>query len=214
MPGLKKNTKKYTTRNSPPYSARDSRSGTSKRGNDGNMYVVSPRSVNGVKRWVKKQPLKPSKSSLPLSLKAGPSRDDDWGCVYALEHPTRRGVFTIGRTKHLSPKVGVLSFKAKRRRKSSIKSTPVSKSKATKPRGEGPTITRKSSFDKVSVTFKAYYTKPRGDSGWKFWVINEKNFRAPHHGFGSGLLYGDTAKHFVANGTEVYVVKEVPAPWD
>lgn len=207
MPGLKKHTKKYTTRNSPPYSARDFRPGTSKRGNDGNMYVVSPRSVNGVKRWVKKQP------SRPLSLKAGP-RNDGPGYVYTLKHPTHRGLFTIGRTKHLSPRIGALSFRAKRRRKSITKSTPVSKSKATKPRGEGPTITRKSSFDKVSVTFKPYYTKPRGDSGWIFWVINEKNFRTPHHGFGSGLLHGDTAKHFVANGTKVYVVKEVPAPWD
>ncbi|AAR26831.1 FirrV-1-A7 [Feldmannia irregularis virus a] len=201
MVGLKKHTKKYATRNSPPYSARDFRSGTSKRGNDGNMYVVSPRNVNGIKRWVKKQPSKPSQ--------AGPRND-----MYTLEHPTRSGLFTVGRTKHVSPRTGVLSFSAKRRRNSSMKSTPVSESKATKPRGEGPTITRKSSFDKVSVTFKPYYTKPRGDSGWIFWVINEKNFRTPHHGFGSGLLHGQTAKQFVADGYKVYVVKEVPAPWD
>lgn len=213
MAALKKHTKKYTTRNSPPYSARDFRPGTSKRGNDGNMYVVSSRSVNGVKRWVKKQP-RSLKSSRPLSPQARNSRNDGWGCMYTLKHPTIRGVFTIGRTKHLSPRVGVFSFRAKRRRKSSTKSTPVSKSKATKPRGEGPTITRKSSFDKVSVTFKPYYTKPRGDSGWIFWVINEKNFRSPHHGFGSGLLHGKTVKQQVANGYKVYVVKGVPAPWD
>jgi len=82
-----------------------------------------------------------------------------------------------------------------------------------KPRGEGDSITRKSSFDNVSVTFKPYYRKPRGDHYWIFWVINEKQFRTPHHGLGSGLVHGETAKQLVADGFKVYVVKEVPEAW-
>lgn len=93
------------------------------------------------------------------------------------------------------------------------KRTPVAVSKATKPRSEGDTIRRKSSFDKVSVTFKPYYNKPRGNR-WIFWVVNLKDFREPHHGLGSGLLRGESAKYLVNAGYKVYVVKEVPAPWD
>lgn len=186
-------------RSSPPYSARDFRPGTSKRGNDGIMYVVSSRSVNGVKRWLKKKP-RPLTPKAQRRLEKGPSPGDGWGFVYALKHPTKKW-YTFGATKH---RPGT----ARPRR------TPVSKSKATKPRGERGTITRKSSFDKVSVTFKPYYTKPRGDTGWIFWVINSKDFRTPHHGIGSGLLSGERAKHLVADGFKVYVVKELPSRWE
>ena len=52
MPCTKHHTKKYTSRNSPPYSAKDCKVGSSKKGNDGFMYTVSSSNVNGVKRWL------------------------------------------------------------------------------------------------------------------------------------------------------------------
>ena len=54
MPCTKQHTKKYTSRNSPPYPANDCKVGSSKKGNDGSMYTVSSPNVNGVKRWLKK----------------------------------------------------------------------------------------------------------------------------------------------------------------
>ena len=93
------------------------------------------------------------------------------------------------------------------------KPIPASETKATKPRGEGETITRKSDFDNVSVTFKPYYRKPSGNNGWIFWVINRNDFREPHHGAGSGLVKGESAKYLVAHGYKVYVVKDVPDRW-
>lgn len=106
-------------------------------------------------------------------------------------------------------KQGYIVWLIPRRRKP----VPASKTKATKPRGEGETITRKSSFDNVSVTFKPYYRKPSGDDGWIFWVIGDKDFREPHHGLGSGLVRGESAKYLVANGFKVYVVKDIPDRW-
>jgi len=47
----KMTTKKYTTRNSPPYPANKCLREI-KKGNDGNMYI-SKRNVNNVYRWVK-----------------------------------------------------------------------------------------------------------------------------------------------------------------
>lgn len=66
--GMKKTTKAYRTRPSPPYSARDFKVGTTKKGNDGNRYVVSSPSKIGIKRWVKKSAKKttrkPSSSAI------------------------------------------------------------------------------------------------------------------------------------------------------
>ena len=54
MPCTKQTTKRYTSRNSPPYPANECKVGSSKKGNDGIMYVVSSPNKNGVKRWLKK----------------------------------------------------------------------------------------------------------------------------------------------------------------
>ena len=62
MPSYKQFSKKFTSRNSPPYPAKHFASGSSKRGNDGTMYVVSRPNINGVKRWLKKTPRRPSSS--------------------------------------------------------------------------------------------------------------------------------------------------------
>ena len=63
MPCTKQHTKKYTSRNSPPYPANDCKVGSSKKGNDGSMYTVSSPNVNGVKRWLKKSAKKVSKGT-------------------------------------------------------------------------------------------------------------------------------------------------------
>lgn len=47
------NTKKYSERPSPPYKASQCKTGSKKRGNNGEWYVVSKPNVNGVKRWIK-----------------------------------------------------------------------------------------------------------------------------------------------------------------
>ncbi len=47
-------TKKYTSRNSPPYPANDCR-GRRLRGNDGNFYKTA-KNKNGVYRWIKSTP--------------------------------------------------------------------------------------------------------------------------------------------------------------
>ena len=145
-----------------------------------------------------------AKGSRPGTTKRGTKKSvgdpfDGPGYVYVLKHPTRRGLYTIGRAIH----------RAGERRKH----VPVSKTKAIKPSGEGDRITRKSSFDKVYVTFKPSYRKPRGDTEWIFWVINDKDFRIPHHGHGSGLVSGKRAKQYVADGFKVYVVKALPDAW-
>ena len=54
MPCTKQTTKKYSSRNSPPYPANECKVGSSKKGNDGLMYTVSSPNKNGVKRWLKK----------------------------------------------------------------------------------------------------------------------------------------------------------------
>lgn len=45
-------TKKYVSRNSPPYQANTCKSGTEHRGNDGRMYVAKP-NRRGVNRWIR-----------------------------------------------------------------------------------------------------------------------------------------------------------------
>ena len=250
MTDLKKHTKKYTSRNSPPYSAKDFRSGTTKRGNDGGTYVVSSPSTNGVKRWVKKvkkqssrktsetrktsqnKSRKTSKKTSKTSRKVPlPSMhiilddDTDLSFEYHLTKPKGRWIrfetrdLKFRRRRGCKPlnnetvrallKQGYQVWLIPRRRKP----IPASETKATKPRGEGETITRKSDYDNVSVTFKPYYRKPSGNNGWIFWVINRKEFREPHHGAGSGIVSNDSAKFLVANGYKVYVVKEVPDRW-
>ena len=54
-------TKKYTSRKSPPFPANECK-GTEKEGNDGKMYK-SVGNKNGVHRWVLKESKSPKKSS-------------------------------------------------------------------------------------------------------------------------------------------------------
>ena len=61
----KQTTAKYTSRNTPPYDANNCKVGTSRKGNNGFMYVVSSPNVNGNKRWVKKQPCSGTRSRRP-----------------------------------------------------------------------------------------------------------------------------------------------------
>ena len=228
---LKNQTKKYTSRNSPPYSAKDFRPGTTKRGNDGGTYVVSSPSTNGVKRWVKSRKTskktsqnKSRKIPLPFtSIFLDDSTNLDF--EYHVTKPKGRWIrfevrdFKFRRRRGGKPldnetvkallKQGYKIWLIRKRRKP----IPASETKATKPVKEKQTITRKSDFDNVSVTFKPYYRKPRGNNGWIFWVINDNNFREPHHGLGSGLVTGESAKYLVAHGYKVYVVKNVPDPW-
>lgn len=64
MPCTKKTTKKYSSRNSPPYPANECNIGSSRKGNDGLMYTVSSPNKNGVKRWLKKSTKKTSQNGL------------------------------------------------------------------------------------------------------------------------------------------------------
>lgn len=59
MPCVKKTTKRYTERKSPPYPANECK-GKVKKGNDGKMYVSVP-NVNGIYRWKRKSANKPKK---------------------------------------------------------------------------------------------------------------------------------------------------------
>lgn len=52
----KQHSAKYTERNTPPYDANTCKVGTSRKGNNGLMYVVSAPNRNGFKRWVQKSP--------------------------------------------------------------------------------------------------------------------------------------------------------------
>lgn len=59
----KRTTTKYTSRNTPPYDANTCKVGTSRKGNNGFMYVVSSPNRNGMKRWMKKPASKTSKTA-------------------------------------------------------------------------------------------------------------------------------------------------------
>ena len=62
--------KKYCNRPSPPYSASDFEDKTTKKGNDGQMYLVQT-NKKGVKQWkVKKNSLSSKKSTLKLIISA------------------------------------------------------------------------------------------------------------------------------------------------
>ena len=78
MPCVKKTTKRYTERNSPPYPANECK-GKVKKGNDGKMYVSVP-NVNGIYRWKRKSVNKPKKQqSTKKPKKSGkkPKKDYD-----------------------------------------------------------------------------------------------------------------------------------------
>lgn len=75
-PQARKFSKKFTSRNSPPYPAKHFASGSSKRGNDGTMYVVSRPNINGVRRWLKKTPRRPSSSVVTEIHLRDPRRRD------------------------------------------------------------------------------------------------------------------------------------------
>ena len=217
----KKHTKKYRDRRSPPYSANDFKTGTTKKGNDNSMYVVSSPNINGVRRWLKKHRT-PHKAQGKYNVTY---EGEEIDFPYYLTKPNgmrwiryekKTNVF---RRRRGSTPLDAKSVKTLLKKGYAVwvvhkrKPIPASLSKAIKPIGEGEFITRRSSWDGVNVTFKPYYRKPRGDDGWIFWDNQFQSFRAPHHGLGSGLVRGATAKELVEEGFKVYVVNQLPDAW-
>lgn len=68
-------------------------------------------------------------------------------------------------------------------------------------------IGRKSLCDDFRVTFKPYYTRPRGR--YIFYEEKTKDFSSPSR-WGTQLLHGKSAASLVKDGWKVWVVKDIP----
>lgn len=88
-----------------------------------------------------------------------------------------------------------------------VKVSNTSNTRTRKTSNETGRIRRKSLRDGFSVTFKPYYTRPRGR--FIFYDKNTKDFRSPST-WGTELLHGKSAALLENDGWKIWVVEAVP----